>query len=206
MSTAPRIVLPVGFLILSLFITSGSGGAAESKAAVFGTPTANLRAGAGIEHALKMTLKEGDQVSVEKLEGEWYLVSAAGGQKGYIHKNLLKLAADATPQPAPAKLNSPEAKEPAKNAAPTAVPPAATPAATTNEPPKPPPPPAPVPRVEQPKAAEAKSQSILQMLEGHESEVKIGLIIAAIAFVLGWLCGGGYYARRERKSRHKLRF
>jgi len=196
MLAAPRNVLPVVFLILSLFISSGSGGAAESKAAVFGTPTANLRAGAGIEHALKTTLKEGDQVSVEKLEGEWYLVSAADGQKGYVHKNLLKLAADTAPQvalppqPAPAKLNSPEAKEPAKNAAPTAVPLAA----------------APVPRVEQPKAAEAKSQSILQMLEGHETEVKIGLLVAGIAFALGWLCGGGYYARRERKSRHKLRF
>jgi predicted MFS family arabinose efflux permease len=44
------------------------------------------------------------------------------------------------------------------------------------------------------------------MLEGHEAEVKIGLLVAGIAFALGWLCGGGYYARRERKSRHKLRF
>jgi uncharacterized protein YgiM (DUF1202 family) len=211
MLEAPRNVLPAVFLFLSLFITSGRGGAAESKAAVFGTPTANLRAGAGIEHALKMTLKEGDQVSVEKLEGEWYLVSAADGQKGYVHKNLLKLAADATPQPtlppqpAPAKINSPEAKEPSKDAAP-----AAAPTATKNEPPKPlptnAPAPAPVARVEQPKAAEAKSQSILQMLEGHETEAKIGLLVAGIAFVLGWLCGGGYYARRERKSRHKLRF
>ena len=149
-----------------------------------------------------MTLKEGDQVSVEKLQGEWYLVSAADGQKGYIHKNLLKLAADATPQPAvpppaPAKTNAPEAKAPSKNTAPTAVP--ATPPPTTKTAPKP-------PSIDPPKVPEAKSQSILQMLEGHETEVKIGLIIAAFAFVLGWLCGGGYYARRERKSRHKLRF
>lgn len=196
MLTAPRNVLPVVCLILSLFITSDSGAAAASKALVFGTPTANLRAGAGIEHALKMTLKEGDQVSVEKLEGEWYLVRAADGQKGYVHKNLLKLAADTTPQvalppqPAPARINSPAAKVPAKDAAPAAVPPAAASA----------------PRVEQPKAAEAKSQSILQMLEGHETEAKIGLLVAGIAFALGWLCGGAYYARRERKSRHKLRF
>jgi hypothetical protein len=56
------------------------------------------------------------------------------------------------------------------------------------------------------KAEEAKSRSILQMLEGHEIEFKIGLIVAAIAFALGWLCGGTYYARRERKSRHRLRF
>jgi len=213
MLEAPRNVLPVAFLIISLFITSASGGAAERKAAVFGTPMANLRAGAGIEYGLKMTLKEGDQVGVEKLDGEWYLVSAADGQKSYVHKNLLKLAADATPQstappqPAPAKINLPEAKELAKDAAPAVVSAAPTPAPTAKEPPKPAPPSAPVvPRVEQPIATEAKSQSILQMLEGHETEVKLGLIIAAIAFVLGWLCGGGYYARRERKSRYKLRF
>ena len=60
--------------------------------------------------------------------------------------------------------------------------------------------------VESSKAEEARSQSILQMLEGHEIEFKIGLIVAAIAFALGWLCGGSYYARRERKSRHRLRF
>jgi hypothetical protein len=62
------------------------------------------------------------------------------------------------------------------------------------------------PPVEQAKVSEAKSQSILQMLEGHETEVKIGLIIAAFAFILGWVCGVGYYERRERKWRHKLRF
>ena len=56
------------------------------------------------------------------------------------------------------------------------------------------------------KADEAKSQSILQMLEGRETEVNIGLIVAVIAFAMGWFCGGSYYARRERKSRHKLRF
>ena len=93
---------------------------------------------------------------------------------------------------------------PAKDGAPTRVPAAATAEGTAKEPAKPAP--APVLQVEPPKAPEAKSQSILQMLEGHESEVKIGLIIAAIAFALGWLCGGSYYARRERKSRHKLRF
>jgi hypothetical protein len=60
--------------------------------------------------------------------------------------------------------------------------------------------------MEHAKASEAKSQSILQMLEGHETEVKIGLIIAAFAFILGWVCGVGYYERRERKWRHKLRF
>ena len=188
-------------------------GAAERKAAVFGAATANLRAGAGVEHALKTILKEGDQVSVEKIEGEWYLVTAADGQKGYVHRNLLKLAADSAPQPTTPKANSVESKEPAMQAAPAppvAVPTAAPPPAPVIEqpktPPAPPAPPTPARRAEPAKAPEAKSQSILQMLEGHETELKIGLIIAAIAFVLGWVCGGNYYARRERKSRYKLRF
>jgi len=56
------------------------------------------------------------------------------------------------------------------------------------------------------RAAEAKSQSILQMIEGHEAEVKIAALVAALAFVLGWFCGGTYYLRRERKARRKLRF
>jgi uncharacterized protein YgiM (DUF1202 family) len=192
MLRAPWNPAPIAFLLLALFITDRSEGAAEQKAEVFGTPTANLRAGAGVEHALKATLKEGDQVVVEKLEGEWYLVNAVDGQKGYVHKNFLKLAADATPQPVPTEPalpqpNAPQAKAPLKDAI---VAPA----------------PAPPPRVAQAKPAEAKSQSILQMLEGREAEVKIGLLIAGVAFVIGWFCGGSFYQRRERKSRYKLRF
>jgi hypothetical protein len=60
-------------------------------------------------------------------------------------------------------------------------------------------------RVEPQKPVDAKSPSILQMLEGHETELKIGFLIAGIAFLLGWLCGGSYYLRRERKSWRKLR-
>lgn len=192
MLRASRDSAPIAVLLLAFFIIDRSDGVAEQKAAVFGTPTANLRAGAGIEHALKTTLKEGDQVVVEKLEGEWYLVNAADGQKGYVHKNLLKLAADAIPQPIPAqpaipKPNALDAKEPVKH---DAVAPA----------------PAPLAPVVQAKPAEAKSQSILQMMEGREAEVKIGLLIAGVAFVIGWFCGGSFYQRRERKSRYKLRF
>jgi hypothetical protein len=44
------------------------------------------------------------------------------------------------------------------------------------------------------------------MIEGHEAEVKIAALVAAVAFVLGWVCGGSYSIRRERKARRKLRF
>jgi uncharacterized protein YgiM (DUF1202 family) len=195
MLRASRNPAAFAFLLLAFLIIARGAGFAQQKAAVFGTPTANVRAGAGVEHALKTTLKEGDQVVVEKLEGEWYLINAADGQKGYVHKNFLKLVADATPQPVPAQVATPqpiapEIKAPVKNAAVAPAPVQRVPQA-------------PVPQT---KPAEAKSQSILQMLEGREAEVKIGLFIAGVAFAIGWFCGGSFYQRRERKSRYKLRF
>lgn len=169
-------------LILAFSIISNHGNAAEKKAAVFGTP---------------------------------FLVAVADGQKDYIHKNLLKVAdetpAQAIPTPAPSqKATVTEAKAPVNDVTPSA---AAIPASQspTVAPPKagessktatPPTPAAVAPQ----RAPEAKSQSILQMIEGHEAEVKIAALVAALAFVLGWFCGGSYYLRRERKARHKLRF
>ena len=55
------------------------------------------------------------------------------------------------------------------------------------------------------KAPEGQAPSLLQILEAHEAEVKIGLMIAAMAFVLGWICGGLFAVRRERRSRRRLR-
>ena len=199
MLRASRNCVVIAFLLLAFLILDRGAGRAQQKAAVFGTPTANMRAGAGVEHALKSTLKEGDPVVVDKLEGEWYLVTAADGQKGYVHKNFLKLAADAAAQPAAAAPPPPPAPPP--NTAEVKAPPtkyiAAVPAPAPIAPLAPAPP---------AKPAEAKSQSILQMLEGREAEVKIGLLIAGVAFFIGWFCGGSYYQRRERKSRYKLRF
>jgi SH3 domain-containing protein len=202
-------------LLFAISFISDRAEPAEMKAAVSGTPTANLRAGAGVDHALRVTLKEGDQVTVEKAEGEWFLVVAADGQKGYIHKNLLKPAGETFGQSAAGQtpiqqVAAAQPKEPAKGAtAPAAVGPASqsqsvaspktggstktTPAAT---------PAAAAPQ----QASEAKSQSILQMIEGHEAEVKIAALVAAIAFVLGWFSGGSYYIRRERRARRRLRF
>jgi hypothetical protein len=52
----------------------------------------------------------------------------------------------------------------------------------------------------------AKSPSILQMLEGHETELMVGAAIAAAFFIIGWICGGNYYLRRDRLQRRKIRF
>ena len=51
-----------------------------------------------------------------------------------------------------------------------------------------------------------KSPSILQMLEGHERELWVGISIAASFFFIGWISGGNYYVRRERRRRSKLSF
>jgi len=51
-----------------------------------------------------------------------------------------------------------------------------------------------------------KAPSIIQMLEGRENDLILGLSIAVIFFVVGWICGGNYYLRRDRARRRKLRF
>jgi hypothetical protein len=126
-------------------------------------------------------------------------------------QSIFVIAADVAPEtspaePPPVKPKAELSKEPSKSTAPAmptiAPKPPTTPPIGQRQQPKP----VQTPPVEQAKVSESKSQSILQMLEGHETEVKIGLIIAAFAFILGWVCGVGYYERRERKWRHKLRF
>src|SRR5512139_4167713 len=89
----------VALLILLSFESVHAAEAGAQKAIVFGTPTANLRAGPGMEHELKLTLKEGDAVTIEKMDGEWFLVTAADGQQGYIHRNLLKPVESVAVQP-----------------------------------------------------------------------------------------------------------
>ncbi len=203
MSAAHRSVYSAIAALALLLLGAARVWAADApaqKATVFGSPAANLRAGASVEQAIKVTLKEGDSVIVEKLAGEWYLVTAADGQQGYIHKDLLKLAAaDGAPGSTPKRQiagDAPAGPAPANNAPPPVAPTAAktgkAPAAT----------PSPTARV---KAPEGQAPSLLQILEAHETEVKIGLLIAAVAFVLGWICGGLYSVRRERKSWRRLR-
>jgi len=200
--------LPVCLLHVVILLEGSSAGAAENRAVVAGAPTANLRAGHGVEHAVKATLKEGDQVTVGKQEGEWYQVTAADGQTGYIHRSLLKVGSEA-PFPAVAqKAINQEVGKPTRERTSTA---AATPGASstpTVQRSKRPAAKAPAAAAapEEPPAAAEKSPSILQMLEGHEHEIKIAAAVAAAFFFIGWVCGGNYYLRRDRKQRNKIRF
>jgi ABC-type uncharacterized transport system involved in gliding motility auxiliary subunit len=51
-----------------------------------------------------------------------------------------------------------------------------------------------------------KSPSVIQMLEGRENDLILWASIAVVAFLIGWICGGNYYVRRDRARSRKLRF
>lgn len=196
-------------LITQTFWTTGA--MAAEKAVVFGTPTANIRGGPGVEHQIIVTLKENDPLVIEKLEGEWYLVTAADGLKGYMHKNLVKIAGDvqkpAAPVAKPAETPTKEAvKPPPPPAAPVVVSPQKALAPAQEPVPAKLPSAGPVPLDVKRSPTPAKAPALIQFIEGRETETLICLIVAAVAFLLGWLCGGTYSLRRDRLKRSRLNF
>jgi uncharacterized protein YgiM (DUF1202 family) len=207
------IVKRSGLVIIILLALWGKTSIGAEKAAVFGTPTANIRVGPGVEHKIIVTLKENDPVVIEKLEGEWYLVTAADGLKGYMHKSLLKIAEQTEkPAAAPVKTTGSQATETGK-----AVPEPAVPLPTTQEKapepatePEPAAPPSPTttppPANAKSSPAPAKSAALIQMIEGRETETLVCLGVAVLAFLLGWICGGIRALRRDRLKRSRLIF
>jgi hypothetical protein len=157
------------------------------------------------------------QVVIDKIEAESYLITSSDAQQAFIYEYLLSIA-DETAAPVTPSVPSPvqksatnievkeTSKQPSVSTSATSAPASTTSAPTQSVPSSviKAPPSAAQPAA--PKAAAAKPQSILQMIEGHETEFKIGVLIAVGSFVLGWICGGSYYVRRERKRRGKLRF
>jgi uncharacterized membrane protein YciS (DUF1049 family) len=59
--------------------------------------------------------------------------------------------------------------------------------------------------VSQQQVPSLKSPSILQMLDGHELELLVAAVLALSFFVIGWVCGGNYYLRRDRRLRSKIK-
>ena len=199
--------------------------AQQRKGEVFGTATANIRGGAGIEHPIIITLKEGEPLTIEGQTADWYQVTATGGQKGFVHRNLIKVIADpppavatkietaATPESlAPsteAKTTtaaSPTEKEPVVEA--PAVPAESVVEEKVRNPETQPIPvqPAAMPVQENQKVADDRAPSVLQLLEGREGDMQLWAAIAVAFFIIGWICGGNYYLRRERRRRGRLSF
>ena len=57
-----------------------------------------------------------------------------------------------------------------------------------------------------PPAPQAGAMALLKVLEGREREILWWFGLGLCVFILGWICGGNYYRRRDRIRRTRLRF
>ena len=195
----------------------------EKRASVQGVSGANLRSGPGLSHPPKAILAENDQLTIEGKEGDWYLVTTADGQMGYVYQSLVKISGDErtlTPpreamaeKTAVTETKAPQLSLTAEPPTPTEAPPktdsepastkkpsdASSPTATAS-------PPQSIVESNASKTPQAKSPPLIHLLEGRESDVILWLAIAVAFFLIGWIFGGNYYLRRDRARRTKLRF
>ncbi|HTN73518.1 MAG TPA: SH3 domain-containing protein [Methylomirabilota bacterium] len=220
MAGITRVHLAVLVLWAFCFRAESFALAAEQKATLQGATYVNLRGGPGLNHPPKAVLKEGDTVVVDGQAEEWYLVTTPDGQKGYVHRMFLQIAEEkqaASSAQIDTKSAVGESKEPIKAETPTAstapvesLPaPAVTQNAATGPSSVTSPATKPSPSVQRPtdqKVASAKSPSVIQLLEGRETDMMLWAAIAIVFFLIGWICGGKYYLRRDRVRRTKLRF
>jgi hypothetical protein len=204
-----RNALPILFL-LAIFLLSVSSHTEtpEKKAFLRANAPSDLRADPGVEHRLRSSFADW---ALERTRS--IVVGAHGESAG---QRLLKFVDEAVAQTTDAdsaKVPVEELKESTQKTAPTAPakpqPPASVKAKTPESRSKASSPAksaAPVDSAQEQKSAAAKSPSILQMLEGHETELMIAAGIAATFFLIGWICGGHYYLRRDRQRRTRIRF
>jgi hypothetical protein len=201
-----RNALPIFFLAIFLLSVSWRTETPEKKGYLRGNAPSDLRADLGVEHRLRANFADW------ALARTRFLVIAADARKESVQ--LLKFVDEAAAQTTDAdSAKVPVEEESTQKTAPTAPakpqPPASVKAKTPESRSKASSPAksaAPVDSAQEQKSAAAKSPSILQMLEGHETELMIAAAIAATFFLIGWICGGHYYLRRDRQRRTRIRF
>jgi hypothetical protein len=214
---AARYAPSIFLLAIFLLIVNLHPESAKRNAIVPTNERTNLHADPGIEYPLKPTFEDADRVAVEELARKRYFVVAADRRNEPVHTKYWTFVNEAVAQPSEpgsgsSKIPATESKEPTKKAdstpakipaPPTGKPKVTGPSSKAQSPPKS------IPSVDKPHEESnlpGKSPSILQMLEGHETELMIAAAIAAAFFFIGWICGGHYYLRRDRRRRTKIRF
>jgi hypothetical protein len=210
---APSIfLLSIFLLIVNLHPES-----AKKNAIVPPNEKPNLHADPGSEHPLKPTFKDADRVAVKELARKRYFGVAADGRNEPVDTKFWSFVNEAVAQTSDpgsgsSKTPAAESKEPTKKADSTS---AKIPAPPTGKPKvmgppsKAPSPTESIPSVDKPQEENnlpGRSPSVLQMLEGHERELMVAAAIATAFFFIGWICGGNYYLRRDRRRRTKIRF
>jgi len=213
MSGKPRVLAYTSLVLVLLLFEQSDMAAAPRKGLVQGTREANLRAGPGVEHSIKGTVKENEQLTVQGQEGDWYLVETAAGQKGYVYKDFLKVIGEEQvgATTADAKNEKTAADESSQAAAPVS---GAAPTEQTPPPPPAPPqklapplsPPNQPPKSDERKTPSHRAPSLIELLDGREADMILWACIAMVFFLIGWISGGHYYLRRDRARRTKLRF
>ena len=182
------------FTLLWLVMLCGNGAAelVNKKGKITGENFVNLRSGPAVGFPSRAVLRKGDEVTVEKEESGWYFVALADGRQGYVHKTLVAVLGDA------------EKKIVVQSQPPKAAAPEAAVSVLEREEKRelPPPPPEPAPKT----ASRGKPLPVVRVLEGREGDILWWLAVALCVFVVGWICGGNYYLRRDRTRRNKIRF
>jgi hypothetical protein len=197
--------------LLATFLLSGNSRTETPKKKAFPRPNAlsELRADPAVEHRFSADFTDWP------LERTRSIVVTAGAQREPAGQRWLKFVDEAAAQTTAADSSKvPEdSKESTRKTAPTApTKPQTAPGAKAKTPESrskassPAKSATPVDTFQQEKNAAGKSPSILQMLEGHETELMIAAVIAATFFLIGWICGGRYSLRRDRRRRTKIRF
>lgn len=209
-----RNALSIFCLAIFLLIGSSRTETPDKKAFLHGNAPSDLRADPRVEPPLRSNLKFADSFVVRSEKRTRSLVLTADAQKESVRQSLLKFVDEAAAQTTDAdssKVSSDKSKESTQKTAPTAPakpqPPGvkAKTAESRSKASSPAKSPTPVDTSQEQKSA-AKSPSILQMVEGHETELMIAAAIAGTFFLIGWICGGHYSLRRDRRRRTKIRF
>lgn len=185
-------LLPIVFLGLVLLRGEGAAELASRKGRIQGENFVNLRSGPNLSYPPRAVLRKGEEVTVEKEEGGWYLVSLADGSRGYVHKTLVGLLGGAEMKMAvkgEVVKKAPEKEGIANGAAGEEK---------DNSPTLPP------PRLK--RESKGKPLPVIKVLEGKEWEILWWSGAALCIFVIGWICGGNYYLRRDRIRRKRLHF
>jgi hypothetical protein len=197
----------VGLAFVTLFyllvqIGNSPAAQAEIRGRIQGEAFVNLRSGPGMEHPPRAVLRRGDEITVKGNERGWYLVSLADKKTGYVSREFVDLAESSkTMEIAQAKpvteVDNGEKREGEKKILANEE----KGKGEEQEEEK-----ISAPRKENSPASQSKPWPVVRVLEGREWEVLKWFLAAVCVFILGWICGGNYYLRRDRANRTKLRF
>ncbi len=175
-------LLSFTLLLLVLLPGDATAEATGERGEIQGESYVNLRSGPGLSRPSRAVLRKGVEVTVEREERNWYLVSLSDGRSGYVYKPFVRLLGVEEIKPALEGAGAERVVEREKDS------PRSSPKRVERQPPK------------------GKSMPIITVIEGKEWEILLWFVVALGIFLVGWICGGNYYLRRDRIKRTKLRF